>query len=102
MLQKFPVHKCEWIKDTFQFHKDFIKDYNKESDEGYFHKVDVYILKNMLKSILIYHFYSKIEKFGKLVANFHDKIESVILKQALNKGLIFKKVHGVIKFNQKV
>ena len=56
----------------------------------------------MLKSILIYHFYSKIEKFGKLVANFHDKIESVILKQALNKGLIFKKVHGVIKFNQKV
>ena len=41
MLQKFPVHKCEWIKDTFQFHKDFIKDYNKESDEGYFHKVDV-------------------------------------------------------------
>ena len=41
MLQNFPVHKCEWIKDTFQFHKDFIKDYNKESDEGYFHKVDV-------------------------------------------------------------
>ena len=56
----------------------------------------------MLKSILIYHFYSKIEKFRKLVANFHDKIESVILKQALNEGLIFKKVHGVIKFNQKV
>ena len=67
-----------------------------------FIKLMLNILKNMLKSILIYHFYSKIEKFRKLVANFHDKIESVILKQALNKGLIFKKVHGVIKFNQKV
>ena len=47
----------------------------------------------------------KLEKFEKLVANLHDKTEYVIhirnLKQALNHGLILKKVHRVIKFNQK-
>ena len=46
----------------------------------------------------------KIEKVEKLVANLHDKIENVIyirnLKQALNPGLVLKKVHRVIKFNQ--
>ena len=47
----------------------------------------------------------KIEKVEKLVANLHDKTEYVIhirnLKQALNHGLVLKKVHRVIKFNQK-
>ena len=40
----------------------------------------------------------------KLVANLHDKTEYVIhrrnLKQTLNHGLVFKKVHRVTKFNQ--
>ena len=47
----------------------------------------------------------KTEKVEKLVTNLHDKTEYVIhirnLKQALNHGLILKKVHRVIKFNQK-
>ena len=48
----------------------------------------------------------KIEKkVEKLVTNILDKTEYVIyirnLKQALNHGLILKKVHIVIKFNQK-
>ena len=46
----------------------------------------------------------KIEKVEKLVANLHDKTEYVIhirnLKQALNHGLVLKKLHRVIKFNQ--
>ena len=46
----------------------------------------------------------KIEKVKKLVVNLHDKTEHVIhirnLKQALNHGLVLKKVHKVIKFNQ--
>ena len=48
----------------------------------------------------------KIEKIEKLVTNWRDKNEYVIhirnLKQELNHGLISKKVHRVIKFNQKV
>ena len=46
----------------------------------------------------------KIQKVQKLVATLHDKTENIIhirnLKQALNHGLVFKKVHRVIKFNQ--
>ena len=47
----------------------------------------------------------KIEEVEKLANNLHDKTEYVIhirnLKQALNHGLVLKKVHRVIKFNQK-
>ena len=46
----------------------------------------------------------KIEKVEKLVAKLHDKTEYVMhkrnLKQALNLGLVLRKVHKVIKFNQ--
>ena len=46
----------------------------------------------------------KIEKVEKLVANLHDKTEYVIhirnLKQAFNHGLVLKRVHRVIEFNQ--
>ena len=47
-----------------------------------------------------------IEKVGKLVANLHNETEYVPqirnLKQALNDGLVFKKVHRMIKLNQNV
>ena len=46
----------------------------------------------------------KIGKVEKLVANLHDKTEYVIhiknSKQALNHGLVLRKVYKVIKFNQ--
>ena len=45
-----------------------------------------------------------IEKVEKLVANLNAKKEYVIhirnLRQALNHGLVLKKVHRVIKFDQ--
>ena len=47
MSQKLPVNNFEWIKDTIQFNKDFIKSYNEESDEGYFPKVDVQYPKKL-------------------------------------------------------
>ena len=47
----------------------------------------------------------KIKKCSKLVCNLHDKNNSVVqikpLKQALNHGLILKRIHRVIQFNQK-
>ena len=47
----------------------------------------------------------KIEKFKKLVCNIHNKENYVVhikaLKQALNHGLIPKKVYKVIQFNHK-
>ena len=46
----------------------------------------------------------KIEKFEKLEASLHNQAEYVIhiknLKQALNHGLVLKKVYRVMKFNQ--
>ena len=46
----------------------------------------------------------KIKKSNKLVFNLYDRKEYVVhiraLKEALNHGLIFKKVHGVTQFNQ--
>ena len=41
MSQKLPINNFEWIEDTSQFNEDFIKEYNEESDEGYFLEVDV-------------------------------------------------------------
>ena len=56
-----------------------------------------------------YNFYLKEGKLKKneklLITNLHDKTEYAVyirnLKQALNHGLVLKKVHRVIKFNQK-
>ena len=45
--QKLPVNNFEWIKDTFQFNEDFIKDYNEESHNGYFLEVDVQYPENV-------------------------------------------------------
>ena len=47
MLQKLPVNKFEWIEDNSQFDEDFIKNYNEESDEGYFLEVDVQYYKKV-------------------------------------------------------
>ena len=46
----------------------------------------------------------KIDKCNKIVCNLYDKKDYVVhitsLKQALNHGLILKKVHRVIQFDQ--
>ena len=106
MSQKLPVNKFEWIEDTSQFNEDFIK--NEESNEGYFLEVDVQCpekLHELHNNLPFLPERIKLEKIEKLVANLHDKTEYVIhirnLKQALNHELILKKVHRVIKFNQK-
>ena len=105
--QKVPINTFEWIQDTSQFKKDFIKKYNEESGEKYFLEVDVQYLEKL------HEFHSdlpflpermNIEKFEKLVASLHDKTEYFLhirnLKQALNHELVLKDVHRVLKFNQ--
>ena len=42
--QKLPVNNFEWIEDTSQLNKNFIKNYNEESNDGYFLEVDVQYL----------------------------------------------------------
>ena len=100
--------KFEWIEDTLQFNEDFIKKCNEESGEGYFLEVDIQYLEKLHELHNDLPFLPermKFEKVEKVVTNLHNKTKYVIhirnLKQALNHGLILKKVHRVIKFNQK-
>ena len=98
MSQKLPVNNFEWIKDTSQFNEDFIKNYNEESDKGYFLEVDVQYLEKLHELHNDLPFLSKrigIEKVEKLIASLHHKTEHVIqirnLKQPLNTWISFKK-----------
>ena len=69
MSQKLHVNTFQWNKDTSQFNEDF--NYNKESDEEYFLKVDVLYLKfhNHLRFLPES---MNIENVEKLAANLDD------------------------------
>ena len=108
MPQKLLVNNFEWIEDTSQFNENFIKDYNEENDKWYLLEVDLQYPEKLLELHNDLPFFSermKIEKAENLIANLHNKTQYVIhirnLKEALNHGLVLKKVHRVIKFNQK-
>ena len=47
MSQKVPVNNFDWIKDTSQFNKDFRKNYDEESGEGYFLEFDDQYLEKL-------------------------------------------------------
>ena len=102
--QKFLVNDFEWITKV---NEDLIKNYNEGSDERYFFEADVeYIekLHGFHNDLPFLPERMKIEKVEKILANLHDKTKYVIqirnLKQSLNHGLVFTKVHRVIKLNQ--
>ena len=99
MSQKLPVNNFEFVEDTSQFNEDFIKNYNEESDEGYFLEFDVQYLQKVHElnnDVLFSHERMKIQKVRKLITNLHDKTEYFThirnLKQALHHGLVLKKV----------
>ena len=90
-----------------KFNEDFIKNYDEDSEKGYIFEVDVEYPKNLHDLHSHLPFLSermKINKCNKLVCNLYDKNNFVVhkrsLKQALNHGLLLKKVHRVIQFNQ--
>ena len=89
MYQKLSVNNFEWIEDTSQFYKDFIKNYKEKSDEGYFSEVDIQDLEKLHERHNDLTFLPERMKTGKaekLVDNLHHKTEDVIhirnLKQA--------------------
>ena len=107
MSQKLPVNGFKWENDLSRFNERFIKNYNENSDIGYFLEVDVEYPKKLFGSHKDLPFLperKKLEKVEKLVCSIEDKEKYVIhiraLKQALNHGLILKDVHRVIRFNQ--
>ena len=108
MSKKLPVNGFKWENDLSRFNEDFIKNYNENSDIGYFLEVDVEYPKKLFSSHKDLPFSlerEKLEKLEKLVCGIEDKEKYVIyrraLKEALKHGLILKRVRRVIQFNQK-
>ena len=120
MSQKLSVDSCKWEKNMLKFNEDFMKNYVEDSDKEYIFEVDVEHLKNLHDLYSDLPFLPermKINKCSKLVCNFYDKNNYVVhigllkhknnyvvhiglLKQALDHGVILKKVHKVIQLNQ--
>ena len=106
--QKLSANCFEWVEKLSQFKEDFIKNYDEDSNKGYFLEVDVEYPKKLFSLHSDLPFLperNKIKQCNQLVCNVHDKKNYAVhiraLKQALNHGLILKKVHRIIQFNQK-
>ena len=107
MSQKLPLNGFEWVEELSEFDERFIKNYNENHEKGYVLEVDVEYptnLFNLQSDLPLLLERKKIEKCKKLFCNIHNKENYVVhiraLKQVLNIGLILKKVHKVIQFNQ--
>ena len=57
MEQNLPVGGFEWIRDVSRIDEDFIKNYDENSDIGYFLKVDIEYDKNYMIYIVSCRFY---------------------------------------------
>ena len=107
MCKKLPLRDFKWVDDLSIFTEEFIKNYNENSDIGYYIEADVEYLKNLHKLHSDLPFLPermKINKCTKLVCNLNNKenysVHILALKQALNHGLKLTKVHKVAKFRQ--
>ena len=96
--QKLLVNGFEWEKSIPKFHEYFIKNYDEDSNKGYFLEAHVEYPKNLFNlhsSLPFLLKRNKIKKCNKLVCNIYSKENYVAhvraLKQALNRGCIFKK-----------
>ena len=106
MSKKLPVNGFKWI-DNKEINEEFIKNYNENDNKGYIFEVDVKYPKRLHELHSDLPFLSErteINKCKKLVCNLFNKKKYVThinsLKQALNHGLKFKKIHRIIEFNQ--
>ena len=65
-----------WVENTSQFNKDFIRNCNKDTDEGYFLKVNVQYpekLHSLHNDSPLFPEKMKTKTVVKLVYNFYDK-----------------------------
>ena len=109
--KKLPVNGFKWINNNETagpvINEKFIKNYNENDNKGYIFEVDVKYAKRLHDLNSDLPFLSErmeVNKCKKLVCNLYNKKNYVAhintLKQALNHGLKFKKIHRVIEFNQ--
>ena len=96
--QKLPVNGFKWVKKLSKFNDILIRNYDENSDKGYFLEVDVDYPKKLFdlhKDLPFLPERKKVNKVEKLICNIEDKEKYVMhikfLKQALNHGLVLKK-----------
>ena len=107
MVQKLATHGFKWVNDISMFTTDFIKNYDN-GDDGYTLEVDVEYPKSLQKDHNSLPFLPEKMKLTngieKLTCNLFDKEKYVVhirtLQQALEHGLVLKKVHRVIEYKQ--
>ena len=107
MSQKLPVHGFKWVEKFSKFNEIFIKNCNQNSDIRYFLEVDIDYPKKLFdfhKDLPFLPERKKVLKVEKLICSIEDKDKYVmhirVLKQPLNHGLVLRKVHSIIQFNQ--
>ena len=107
MSKKLPVRGFKWLDNLSMFTEEFIKNYDENGNEGYIFEVDVEYpekLHSVHSDLAFLPERMKINKCEKLVCNIRNKenyiIHIVSLKQALNHGLILKRVHKGIELEQ--
>ena len=85
MSQKLPVNGFEWVEELSQFNKDFMKNYDEDSNKGHFLEVDVEYPKNLNfhGDLPFLPERNKIKKCDKLVCSTHDKEKCVVHLRAL-------------------
>ena len=98
MSQKLLVNGFKWVEKLSRFNERFIKNYNENSDIGYFLEVDIDYPKELFNLHKDLPFLpEKVNKCVKLICSIEDKENYVVhiraLKQALNHGLILNKKH---------
>ena len=104
MFQKLSVDDFKLKTNMVIFNEDFIKNYDENSDKGQILEVDVKYpqkVHDLHSDLPFLQERMKINTCNKLLCNLYDKKSLRALKQALNHGLITKKVHRVIEFNEK-
>ena len=96
MSQKLPANGFKWFEHLSKFNEVFIRNYDENSVKGYFFEVDV----DLHKDLPFLSERKKVNKVEKLICNIEDKekyfLHIKVLKQALNHGLVLKKVHRTI------
>ena len=109
MSKKLPVRGFKWLDNLSMFTEELIKKYDENVDKRYILEVHVEYpekLRSVHSDLPFLPERMKINKCEKLVCNTGNKenyvIHIVSLKQALNYGLILKRVHKVIEFEQEV
>ena len=104
MCQNLPTHGIDWCDD---FDESIIDSYNSSDEIGYILEVDLDYPKGLHDDHSDYPLapeHLTINKCRKLTPNLQHKLNYIVhidnLQYYISKGLVLKKIHRVVKFNQ--